>query len=91
MNYSQYIEHSQSIDNDMVKYEGDKMISYKPFYDTLLKKGITEYELIYKHGISSNTINRMKHGKPITTSTLDVLCFILNCEVQEILVYEEDT
>lgn len=66
------------------------MISYKPFYNTLLKKGITEYELIYKQGISANTINRMKHGKPITTTTLDVLCFILNCKVQEILVYEED-
>ena len=66
------------------------MISYKPFYNTLIKKGVTEYELIYKHGLSSNTIHRMKHGKPITTSTLDVLCFILDCEVQDILVYEED-
>jgi DNA-binding Xre family transcriptional regulator len=66
------------------------MISYKPFYNTLLKKGVTEYELIYKHGISSNTINRMKHGKPITTSTLDVLCFILGCKVQDIILYIEE-
>ena len=66
------------------------MISYKPFYNTLLKKGVTEYELIYKHGISSNTINRMKHGKPITTTTLDVLCFILDCAVQDIILYIEE-
>ena len=66
------------------------MISYKPFYRTLLSKGITEYELIYKHGLSSNTINRMKHGKPITTTTLDTLCFILNCKVEDILAYDED-
>jgi len=66
------------------------MISYKPFYTTLLDKGITEYELIYKHGLSANTINRMKHGKPITTTTLDTLCFILNCRVEDILLYEEE-
>ena len=32
------------------------MISYKPFYETLLKKGITEYNLIYKQGFSANTL-----------------------------------
>lgn len=48
---------------------------------------MTEYALIYKHGIPANTIHRMKHGKPITTTTLDTLCSILNCEVEDILKY----
>ena len=59
------------------------MISYQPFYQTLVKRGITEYHLIYKEGISANTLHRMKHGKNITLKTLDTLCFILNCEVAE--------
>ncbi len=63
------------------------MISYEPFYNTLYKKGITEYALIYKHGIPANTVHRMKHGKPITTTTLDTLCSILECNVEDILVY----
>lgn len=63
------------------------MISYKPFYETLFRKNITEYALIYKHGIPANTIHRMKHGKPITTTTLDTLCSILECEVSDILEY----
>ncbi|MBQ3559358.1 MAG: helix-turn-helix domain-containing protein [Agathobacter sp.] len=63
------------------------MISYKPFYDTLLKKNITEYELIFKQGISANTIHRMKHGEAITTKTLDTLCFILDCSVSDIIEY----
>ena len=63
------------------------MISYAPFYQTLLKQGRTEYELLYRYGISSNTLHRMKQGKPITTSTLDTLCFILNCDASDILVY----
>lgn len=63
------------------------MISYRPFYNTLLHLGITEYALIYKYGIPANTIHRMKHGKPITTTTLDTLCSILECPVQDILEY----
>lgn len=65
------------------------MISYKPFYETLAKRGITEYELIFKQGISSNTIYRMKQGKPITTKTLDALCFILDCDVSDILFHDK--
>lgn len=63
------------------------MISYKPFYETLFKRGLTEYALIFKHGIPANTIHRMKHGKPITTTTLDTLCGILECRVEDILEY----
>ena len=66
------------------------MISYKPFYDTLLKKNMTEYELIYKQGISANTLHRMKHGKAITTKTLDTLCFILGCSVSDIIEYNSN-
>lgn len=63
------------------------MISYKPFYDTLLKKGITEYALIFKFGIPANTLHRMKHGKDITTKTLATLCEILECSVLDVLEY----
>ena len=49
------------------------MISYKPFYNTLFQKGVTDYELIFKHGISANTLHRMKKGEAITTKTLDTL------------------
>lgn len=65
------------------------MISYKPFFDTLLKKNITEYNLIYKQGISANTIHRMKKGMAITTATLNDLCFILDCEVQDIILHDK--
>ena len=66
------------------------MISYKPFYDTLFKKNITEYELIFKHGLSANTLYRMKKGENITLKTLDTLCFILGCGVADIIEYIPD-
>lgn len=67
-----------------------KMISYKPFYRTLLRKGITEYQLIFKQGFSANTIHRIKQGKAITTTTLDALCYVLDCEVQDIIQFEKE-
>ena len=67
-----------------------KMISYKPFYETLLKKDITEYHLIYKEGFSANILHRMKHGKNITLKTLDTLCEILDCNVSDIIVYHKE-
>ena len=56
----------------------------------LFNQGRTEYDLIFHHGISSHTLYRMKQGKPITTSTLDTLCFVLECNVSDILTYVPD-
>ena len=67
-----------------------KMISYKPFYETLLQKGITEYHMIFKEGFSANTMHRIKHGEAISTKTLDALCFALNCEVSDIIEHIKD-
>lgn len=65
------------------------MISYKPLFDTMHKKHITEYNLIYKQGMSANTIHRIKKGLPITTETLDMLCYILDCEVEDIIAHDK--
>lgn len=65
------------------------MISYQPLFQTMLKKNITEYNLIYKQGMSANTIHRIKKGLPITTDTLDTLCYILDCEVEDVLKHDK--
>ncbi len=66
------------------------MISYEPLWRTLNEKDMSTYDLIYRHGLSANTIHRMKSGKPITTKTLDELCFILQCPVSAVLEYREE-
>lgn len=66
------------------------MISYEPFYETLFRKNLTEYNLIYKQGFSANTLHRTKKGKPISTKTLDALCEALDCPVEEILRFIKD-
>ena len=46
--------------------------------------------MIFKAGISANTIHRMKHGYTITLKTLDTLCSILQCPVSDIIEYIPD-
>lgn len=65
------------------------MISYQPLFNTMKEQNITEYHLIYKQGVSANTVHRIKKGLPITTKTLDELCFILNCNVEDILIHDK--
>ena len=63
------------------------MISYKPFWETLRKSPESTYTLIKNHRISSSTINKLRKDKPITTTTLNDLCRILGCRVEDIMEY----
>ena len=63
------------------------MISYQPFWRTLSKSDESTYTLIKTHRISGSTINRLRKNKPINTTTLNDLCRILNCGVNDILEY----
>ena len=64
------------------------MIKYTPLWNTMKKKGITTYTLIYKIGMSSSTVHRLRHNKGISTLLINDLCQILDCRVEDILVYE---
>ena len=66
------------------------MISYEPFYHTLKEKGVSTYKLINEYGVSRSLLDRLKHNKPISTVTLNDLCSILHCRVEDILIFVED-
>ena len=63
------------------------MISYAPLWETMRKKGITQYALINTYHISPAQITRLKRNESVSTHTIDVFCGILNCRVEEIMVY----
>lgn len=56
-------------------------------------RGATTYTLQVKGGISSSTIRRMKAGDSVSTHTLDLLCQLLECTLDDIVEYvpEEDS
>lgn len=66
------------------------MIVYDPLWKTMADKKISKYRLIHKHGIAQYTLQRMKKGGYITTRTMDDLCKILDCNVEDIVKYVKD-
>lgn len=63
------------------------MISYSPFWKTLDNSAETTYTLITRHRISSAIIDKLRKNKPMNTTTLNDLCRILNCNIQDIATY----
>jgi len=69
------------------------MVSYRPFWKTLEQSRETTYTLIKNHRISSSTLDKLRKNKPINTTTVNDLCRILSCRVEDIMEYipsEED-
>jgi len=66
------------------------MINYSPLWETMKIKGFTKYKLIHKHGISQQTISRMVKNMPTSTTTIEKLCKILECNVEDIITYVPD-
>ena len=65
------------------------MITYEPLWDYLDWHEISTYTLITKHHVSS-TINRLRHNQPVSTATIDRLCEILKCPVDDVIMYVEN-
>ena len=63
------------------------MLVYDPFWKTLKASGESTYTLIKNHRISSSTINKLRKNKPLNTTTINDLCRILNCKVEQIVCY----
>ena len=63
------------------------MICYTPFWETLKKSPESTYTLINKHRISSSTIDKLRKNKPLNTTTVNDLCRILQCRVEDVMIY----
>ena len=65
------------------------MISYEPLWETMKRKGVTQYMLIKKYGVSPAQITRLKRNESVSTHTIDVFCSILDCRVEDIMRFEK--
>lgn len=66
------------------------VISYAPLWETMKKKGITTYALIKNYSFSRGTLDSLKQNRNISTATLNDLCRILSCNVEDVLKYLPD-
>ena len=49
--------------------------------------GESTYTLIKNHHISGSTIDKLRHNKPLNTTTINDLCRTLSCKAEDILLY----
>ena len=63
------------------------MIVYDRFWATLRVSSESTYTLIKDHHISSSTIDKLSKNKPLNTTTINDLCIILECRVEDIMEY----
>lgn len=66
------------------------MITYAPLWETMKKKGITTYALIKHYSFSRGTLDSLKQNRNISTATLNDLCKILSCNVEDVIKYEPE-
>ncbi len=65
------------------------MISYEPLFRTMKARGITSYRL-GKMGFPLSNYHAMRRGENISTHTLNHICKLLHCRVEEVLEYIDD-
>ena len=66
------------------------MIKYDPLWKTMERKGITQYDLYTHHNVNRAQINRLRQNQNVEVNTIDKLCNILKCNVEDIMEHIPD-
>ena len=65
------------------------MIVYDRLWERMKEVGISQYRLIKEYGFSSGQLDRQRKNENISTFTLNRLCEILDCRLEDIAEYEK--
>ncbi len=66
------------------------VIVYDRLWETMKQKKITQYALIKKYKISTGQLDRLRKNENVSTHTLDSLCKIMNCKLEDIAEFKPD-
>ena len=66
------------------------MIVFDKLWVIMKERGISTYYLREKCGLDSKTVRRLRANENMETKTLDKLCAVLNCRLDEIAEYKAD-
>lgn len=64
-----------------------KMIVFDRLWRTMKEKGVSTYQLRERCGIDSKTIRRLRANENMETKTLDKLCLVLECRIEDIMEF----
>lgn len=66
------------------------MIVFDRLWETMKKRGISQYALIKDYKISTGQLDRLRKNENISSYTMNQLCRILKCRLEDIAEYVED-
>ena len=65
------------------------MIVFDRLWTTMKEKGVSQYKLIKEYKISTGQLDRLRKNENVNTYTLDQVCRILDCSLDDIAEYRE--
>ena len=66
------------------------MIVYNRLWETMKKKGVSQYKLTKEFGISNGQLDRLRKNDNVNMYTINTLCRILQCNIEDIAEYVPD-
>ena len=66
------------------------MIVFDRLWDTMKERGISQYKLIHEYKISTGQLDRLRKNQNVNTYTLDQLCKILQCGLDDIAEFKNE-
>ena len=66
------------------------MIKYDRFWETMKNRGITQYDLYTHYNITRSLLDRLRKNENTEIYTLDRLCTILDCNIEDIVEHVPD-
>ena len=65
-------------------------VSYKKLFHMMIEKDMTNAQLMKKAGFSANIITRIKKGGYISLESIESICRVFDCKVDDILEFVDD-
>lgn len=62
-------------------------VSYKKLFHMMIEKGISNPQLMREAGFSGNIITRIKREQYISLESIESICRVMNCSVDDILEF----
>ena len=76
--------------NKICQAGGDVMIRFDKLWKVMEENKISTYRLRESSGIDNKTIRRLKANENMETKTLNKLCAVLDCRLEDIAEYVPD-
>ena len=66
------------------------MIKYDRLWETMKEKDITQDDLYTRYNVNRAQLDRLRKNQNVQTNTIDKLCNILHCRVEDIMEHFDD-